>query len=248
MQAENSQNNKINVARQTLQNWIKLFRAECQSLHAILRGGLRDNALHNSIFHKQGMICCRLLGLWYRNYKKEICFHFIQQVSLFRKKRRQQKSVARWKKNKERKRQETEDSQPNDNPPRICSKRQEKIQLWLEKKKKSKQNERIKKGKKKSLRHKTAVEKHLAVFVATTKEYRLRRRILLELMKAGWACAAELQLLRANTGSVVVALMAGLARMHFLMSSKINRQDEEGEDAKNKLTRNDGGFGSWLLV
>lgn len=236
------------ACRQSLLNWLKLFRAECQSLHALLRGGLRDNALHNSIFHKQGTICCRLLGLWYRNYKKEVVFHFLQQVELLRKKKRQKKSLQRLmakRRNTAPRPQDLPDRDATEQK-RKASNRQRKFELYAEK-----QKQRNAKGKRcsrrgksrSSLRSATKVRNSLCLFLATTAEYRLRQRILLELVKAGWSCAAELQLLRQNTAPVAVGLMAGLSRMHLLMSSKLPLETASDDDDERS-----GAFGSWLLV
>lgn len=72
-----------------------------------------------------------------------------------------------------------------------------------------------------------------ALFIRSKAELKLRKRILLEIIKTGWAVSSELYLMRANTSSVCLGMMAALSRMHLLMSSENNGQ---------------GRFGSWLLV
>lgn len=217
--------------RQTLLNWLQLFRAECQSLHIFLRGGLRDNALRNTIFHKQGMICCRLLGLWYRSYKKEICFHFIQNIETYRKRKRMMKNAEKRKRRKEKKprKEKSELEQTSITPSQL-----EKSNHQAKRKKKAKVETQTKEKSKRTL----ATKKRFRggeLFIRSRAELKLRKRILTEIIKCGWAISAEMYMMRANTSTVCMGMMAALSRMHLLLSSKSS-------------SSNDGRFGSWLLV
>ena len=84
------------------------------------------------------------------------------------------------------------------------------------------------------------------VFIRSKPELVLRKKILTYLVRAGWACTAELQSMRANTNALAISLIASLARMHKLMSSSSSNTVDLENHVKE--AEEEGLFGKWLLV